>query len=165
MITLILSLGAVYLLNRLNIIRGAYVYDHVHQILFASIVVAYFISVLLYMKGSETRRLQQIHPVVAFFYGTDMNLTIADVDWKLFFQFRVGLVGWTCLNLCFLFKTMALYTYRRPPAFVLVVIQQMLQAFQLTWDEDTRLQSNQMKKETMGFIRVFGSLCWFPFLW
>ena len=161
----VLSLAGVYILNWLNIIRGSYVYDNLNKILIASIIISYFISLLLFIKGSETRRLKQIHPIIAFFYGTDINLTIGGIDLKLFFELRAGLIGWACLNLCFFFKTMELYTYRRPPAFVLVVVQQILQALQLIWNEEPRLRNDNMKKETIGFLRVFGSLCWFPFLW
>jgi hypothetical protein len=160
-IAFILSLSSVYLLNRLNIIHASYVYDNINKILISSIIVSYFLGLLLFVKGSRTRHVQEIKSIIAFFYGTDVNLTIAHFNLKLFFESRVGLIGWSCLNLCFLLKTMELYTYRRPPAFVLVIIQQILQAFQLIWYEKNRLIDNQ----TIGFIHIFGSLCWFPFLW
>jgi hypothetical protein len=159
------SLSGVYILNWLNIIRGSYIYDNINKILLAAIIISYFISLLLFIKGSETRRLKQINPIIGFFYGTDINVTIGGIDLKLFFEFRAGLIGWACLNLCFFLKTMELYPYRRAPAFVLVVIQQILQAFQLIWHEEARLRNDNMKRETIGFIHVFGSLCWFPFLW
>jgi hypothetical protein len=149
----------------LNIIRASYVYDNINKILIAAIIVSYFIGLLLFIKGTRTRHIKQINPIVAFFYGTDINLTIAGIDLKLFFELRAGLIGWACLNLCFFLKTMELYTYRRPPAFVLVVIQQILQALQLIWYEKDRLKNDNIKKETIGFLRIFGSLCWFPFLW
>jgi len=157
------SLGGVYILNWLNIIRGSYVYDNINKILLAAIIISYFISLLLFIKGSETRRLKQINPIIAFFYGTDINLTICGIDLKFFFELRAGLIGWACLNLCFFLKTMELDTYRRAPAFV--AIQQILQAFQLIWHEEVRLRNDNITRETIGFIRVFGSLCWFPFLW
>jgi hypothetical protein len=164
-ISFILSLGSIYILNRLNIIRASYVYDNINKILVISIIVSYLIGLLLFVKGTRTRRLKQIKPIVAFFYGTDINLSIAHLDLKLFFELRIGLIGWACLNLCFLLKTMESYTYRRPPAFVLVVIQQILQAFQLIWYKKDRLIDNNSTKETIGFIHIFDSLCWFPFLW
>ncbi|UJR35670.1 hypothetical protein I4U23_028420 [Adineta vaga] len=165
MITLICSLSGVYLLNWLNIIRGSYIYDNIHKILIASVITSFFISFLLFIRGNETRCLKQIHPIIAFFYGTDINFTVAGINLKFFLEFRVSLIGWICFNLCFFLKTMELYTYRRPPAFVLVFIQQIFQGFQLIWNDDTRLQDNEMKRDTIGFLRVFGSLCWFPFLW
>jgi hypothetical protein len=165
LVAFVFSLGGIYLLNWLNIIRASYVYDNINKILIASIIVSCFISLLLFIKGTKTRRLKQINAIVAFFYGTDVNLTIDDLDLKLFFELRAGLIGWACLNLCFFLKTMELYTYRRPPAFILVVIQQILQALQLIWYEQDRIMNDNTKKETIGFIRVFGSLCWFPFLW
>ncbi|CAF0958359.1 unnamed protein product [Adineta steineri] len=164
-IAFVFSLGGVYILNWFEIIHASYIYDNIHKILVASIIVSYFIGLLLFIKGNETRYLKQINPIVAFFYGTDINLTITGIDLKLFFELRIGLIGWACLNLCFFLKTIELYTYRRPPAFVLVVIQQILQALQLIWYEDIRLRNNNTKKETIGFIHIFGSLCWFPFLW
>jgi hypothetical protein len=165
LVAFVFSLGGIYLLNWLNIIRASYVYDNINKILIASIIVSCFISLLLFIKGTKTRRLKQINAIVAFFYGTDVNLSIDDLDLKLFFELRAGLIGWACLNLCFFLKTMELYTYRRPPAFILVVIQQILQALQLIWYEQDRIMNDNTKKETIGFIRVFGSLCWFPFLW
>ncbi|CAF2527836.1 unnamed protein product [Rotaria sp. Silwood2] len=164
-VAFVFSLGGIYLLNWLNIIRASYVYDNINKILLASIIVSCFISLLLYMKGTENRHLKQINPIVAFFYGTDINLTIDGINLKLFFELRVGLIGWACLNLCYFLKTMELYTYRRLSVCVLIVIQQILHALQLIWyEEDHRINDNR-KKETIGFIRIFGSLCWFPFLW
>jgi hypothetical protein len=165
LIAFIFSLGGIYVLNWLDIIRASYIYDNINKILIASITVSYFISFLLFLKGTRTRRLKQINPIITFFYGTDINLTINGIDLKLFFELRAGLIGWACLNLCFFLKTMELYTYRRPPAFILVVIQQILQALQLIWYEEDRIMNNNTKKETIGFIHIFGSLCWFPFLW
>lgn len=165
LVALTASLSGVYLLNRLNIVRAAYIYDSIHKILIASIVISYFIACLLFIKGSETRLMKQIHPLIAFFYGVEINLTLADIDLQFFFEFRVGLIGWACLNLCFLLRTMDLYTHRRPPAFVLVFCQQIFQAFQLIWHEDTDFQNNKVKKDPIGFLRVFSCLCWFPFLW
>lgn len=165
LIALVVSLAGIYLLDRLNVIRGAYVCDHMHSMLLAAIVVAFAISVLLYIKGSDTRREKGIHPVVAFVYGTDVNLTVAGIDLRAFLELRAGLIGWACLNLCFWLKAMQLHTYRRPPACAMVVIEQMLQAFQLVWYDDGRLARQNAKAETVGFLRVFGSLCWFPFLW
>ncbi len=159
------SLGGVYILNRLNVIHASYVYDNINKILIASIIISYFIGFLLFIKGTRTRHVKQINPIVAFFYGTDINLTIVGINLKLFFELRVGLIGWACLNLCFYLKTLELYIYRRPPAFILVVIQQILQALQLIWYENNRLMNDNINKETIGFLRVFGSLCWFPFLW
>jgi hypothetical protein len=161
----VLSLGGVYILNWLNVIRASYVYDNISKILIASIIVSIFIGLLLFIKGTESRRSKQINPIIAFSYGTDMNLTIADVNLKFFLESRVGLIGWACLNLCFFLKTMELYTYRRPPFFLLVVIQQILQAFQLIWYEEDRIMNDNIRKETIGFLSIFGSLCWFPFLW
>lgn len=152
-------------MNRLNIIRASYVYDNINKILFASIIVSYFIGLLLFIKGSRTRHLKQINPIVAFFYGTDINLTIVGINLKSFFELRAGLIGWNCLNLCFFLKTMELYTYRRAPAFILIIIQQILQGIQLIWYEKDRFINNNINKDTIGFLHVFDSLCWFPFLW
>ena len=80
MIAMISSLIVVYLLNKWQIIRASYVYDNIHQICFTAIIVSYFIAFLLFIQGSRTRRGKQIHPMIAFFYGTDMNLTIGNVD-------------------------------------------------------------------------------------
>ncbi|CAF0747535.1 unnamed protein product [Rotaria sordida] len=164
-VAFVFSLSGIYLLNWLNIIRASYVYDNIHKILLASMIVSGFISLLLYMKGTGIRHSKQINPIIAFFYGTDIDLTIAGSNLKLFFELRVGLIGWACLNLCFFLKTMELYTYRRLPACMLIVVQQILHALQLIWYEEDHRMNDNRKKETIGFIRIFGSLCWFPFLW
>lgn len=161
----VFSLGGVYLLNWMNIIRASYVYDNINKILIASIIVSYFISLLLFVKGTRTRHLKQINSIVAFLYGTDINLTIEGVNLKSFFELRASLIGWACLNLCFFLKMIELYPYDWSPAFILVTFEQILHILQLIWYEDDHRLHNNRKKETLGFIRVFGSLCWFPFLW
>ncbi|CAF0871593.1 unnamed protein product [Rotaria sp. Silwood1] len=164
-VAFVFSLSGIYLLNWLNVIRASYVYDNINKILLASIIVSGLISLLLYMKGTGNRHLKQINPIIAFFYGTDINLTIAGINLKLFFELHVGLIGWAVLNLCFFLKTMELYTYRRLSACVLIIIQQILHALQLIWYEEDHCINDNRKKETVGFLHIFGSLCWFPFLW
>lgn len=162
-IAFISSLMLIYLLNQWEIIRASYVYDHIHQILFASIIISYFIALLLFIQGSRTRQSKQINSIVAFFYGTDIYLTIGNVDVRLFFQLRAGLIGWTCLNICFLFKTMELHPNRRSSTLLLVVIEQILQGFQLISNDKHRQMSDH--PQTIGFLHVFNALCCFPFLW
>lgn len=102
---------------------------------------------------------------MAFFYGTDSNLTMAGIDLKLFLEFRAGLIGWACLNLCFLLKAIELFKYRRLSTCILIAIQQILHALQLVSYEDDYHLNESRKTKTIGFIHVFSSLCWFPFLW
>lgn len=165
-IAFISSLTAVYSVNKWKILRASYIYDNIEKILFASIVIAYFIAVLLFIMGTRTRYGKQINPIVGFFYGTDINLTIGNVDLRSFLEFRAGLIGWTCLNLSFLFKTIESQPDRRSTSLILVVIEQILQAFQLIYYETNRsIQENHLKKKTTGFLHVFNALCCFPFLW
>ena len=165
-IAFISSLTAVYLANKWKILRTSYVYDNIEKVLFATIVIAYFIAILLFAMGTRTRYGKQINPIVGFFYGTDINLTVANVDLRSFLELRAGLIGWACFNLCFLLKTMELHPYRRPTTLILVVIEQILQAFQLiSYENDRSIQDNHIKKKTTGFLHVFNALCCFPFLW
>uniref|UniRef100_A0A8D0GY40 Delta(14)-sterol reductase TM7SF2 n=1 Tax=Sphenodon punctatus TaxID=8508 RepID=A0A8D0GY40_SPHPU len=81
-------------------LRLSYVYDHFLQLAFSATVLAFGLSLLLYLKALLAPETDLApggnsgNPIYDFFMGHELNPRIGSFDLKYFCELRPGLLGW-----------------------------------------------------------------------
>ncbi|KAL7978342.1 hypothetical protein Chor_014881, partial [Crotalus horridus] len=123
-------------------LRLSYIYDHLLQLAFAATVVAFGLSVLLYLKAllapdsALAPSGNSGNPIYDFFMGHELNPRIGVFDLKFFCELRPGLLGWVSIfvlaaliNMAMLVKETEL---RGSPSLAMILVN----AFQLLYVVD-----------------------------
>ncbi|TFG62522.1 MAG: hypothetical protein E4H36_07815, partial [Spirochaetales bacterium] len=97
-----------------------------------------------------------------FFLGTGLNPRIGRFDLKLFFEARLGLIGWMLLNFSF---CAAFYrnTGRLSLPLILSCAFQFIYVLDYFIHEEAILSTMDVVHERFGFMLLYGDSAWVPF--
>nr|XP_003230266.2 PREDICTED: delta(14)-sterol reductase [Anolis carolinensis] len=151
-------------------LRLSYVYDHFLQLAFAATLVAFALSLLLYIKALVAPPSALApggnsgNPVYDFFLGHELNPRIGSFDLKFFCELRPGLLGWAVINMGMLMKEAEV---RGSPSLAMVLVNgfQLLYVVDALWHEEAVLTTMDIQRDGFGFMLAFGDLAWVPFLY
>lgn len=96
--------------------------------------------------------------------GVEHNPRIFGFDFKLFFNGRPGIIGWTVLNLCFMYTQWHRYGFVSN-SMILVNILQGLYVLDFFWNERWYLNTIDIAHEHFGFYLAWGDLVWLPWMY
>ncbi|XP_054847022.1 delta(14)-sterol reductase TM7SF2 isoform X2 [Eublepharis macularius] len=142
-------------------LRLSYIYDHLLQLAFSASVLAFGLSILLYLKAL-------LAPGTALApggnSGHELNPRIGAFDLKFFCELRPGLLGWALINMAMLVKETEL---RGNPSLAMILVNgfQLLYVVDSFWNEEAILTTMDIVHEGFGFMLAFGDLAWVPFLY
>ncbi|XP_053134523.1 delta(14)-sterol reductase TM7SF2 [Hemicordylus capensis] len=151
-------------------LRLSYIYDHFLQLAFSASLVAFGLSVLLYLKAllaPETALApggNSGNPIYDFFMGHELNPRLGGFDLKFFCELRPGLLGWALINMAMLVKETEL---RGSPSLAMILVNafQLLYVVDAFWHEEAVLTTMDITHDGFGFMLAFGDLAWVPFLY
>jgi Delta14-sterol reductase len=163
-----------------NFVVWTFIADNYLQILAVNIIMAYTISVYVYVcsfsikPGNSQMRLlaEGGHTgsfIYDFFIGRELNPRISlpffgEIDIKTWLEFRPGLTGWVLLDLAFIAKQYRTYGYVSDS----IVFTTMIQAYYVLegqYMEAGILGMMDTTTDGLGFMLTFGDIAWVPFLY
>lgn len=142
-------------------------YDTFPQLATATIVLAFLLSVHLYLSSFLRGRLlaeggTSNSWIYNFFMGRELNPRIGTFDLKYFCELRPGLIGWTVVNLAMAAKQYSLRGEVSYPMMLVTFLQGLY-----TWDalkyESAILSTMDITTEGFGYMLALGDLGWVPF--
>ncbi|GKT80349.1 delta-sterol reductase [Colletotrichum tofieldiae] len=163
-----------------DFIVWTYIADHYLQLLTANIILAYAISVYVYIDSfsvkpgnSELRELavggNTGSLIYDFWIGRELNPRVTlplfgEVDLKSWVEMRPGLTGWMMLNLAFCAKQYRAYGYLSGSIIVTTAFQAYYVLESQLWEADL-LTMMDVTTDGLGFMLSFGNIAWVPFLY
>uniref|UniRef100_A0A8D2J0K6 Delta(14)-sterol reductase TM7SF2 n=2 Tax=Varanus komodoensis TaxID=61221 RepID=A0A8D2J0K6_VARKO len=151
-------------------LRLSYIYDHFLQLAFSASLIAFGLSIFLYLKSlfaPETALApsgNSGNPIYDFFMGHELNPRLGAFDLKYFCELRPGLLGWALINMAMLVKETEL---RASPSLAMILVNgfQLLYVVDAFWHEEAILTSMDIIHDGFGFMLAFGDLTWVPFVY
>lgn len=146
-------------------------YDMYEELAVAAATLSFALSVGLYLASMRTgAKLADAggaigrNVVYDFFMGRELNPRIGPLDLKCFCELRPGLIGWAILNLGMMCKQKEILGYVSGPM-MLVNLFQGLYVWDALFFERAILTTMDITTDGLGFMLVFGDLCWVPFVY
>eukprot|EP00112_Aurelia_sp_Birch-Aquarium-sp1_P001339 Seg1141.2 transcript_id=Seg1141.2/GoldUCD/mRNA.D3Y31 product="7-dehydrocholesterol reductase" protein_id=Seg1141.2/GoldUCD/D3Y31 len=102
--------------------------------------------------------------VYDFFMGIEHNPSIGDLDFKLFFNGRPGILAWTLINLSCAAKQYEVFGHVTN-SMMLVNVFQALYVLDFFYKEDWYLRTMDIAHDHFGFYLAWGDLTWLPFMY
>ena len=159
-----------------------YITDNYVQMLTANVLLAYALSIFLYVRSfsvstnypnSDLRELaaggNTGNSTYDFYIGRELNPRVTlpffgEIDIKTWCEVRPGLTGWILLDLAFIAKQYRSYGYVSDS----IIFTTCVQAFYVLdaqYMESGILTMIDITSDGMGFMLSFGDLVWVPFLY
>lgn len=157
-----------------------YITDNYIQLLTANIILAYIISVYVYIKSfsvkPKTEDLRELAKgghtgnwMYDFYIGRELNpretlFFFGEIDIKTWLEMRPGLTGWILFDLAFVAKQYRTYGYVSDS----IVFTTLVQAFYVLdgqYQESGVLTMMDITTDGLGFMLTFGDIVWVPFLY
>jgi delta14-sterol reductase len=154
--------------------------DNYLQLLTANIILAYLISIIVYVNSFSVRPgnpdLRELargghtgNLIYDFYIGRELNPRvniplIGEVDVKAWLEMRPGLTGWMLLNMAFVAKQHRTYGYVSD-SIVLVSLVQAYYVLEGQYAEQGILGMMDITTDGLGFMLTFGDIVWVPFLY
>ncbi|ETS78137.1 Delta(14)-sterol reductase [Pestalotiopsis fici W106-1] len=163
-----------------DFIVWTYVTDNYLQLLTSSTILAFGISMFVYVLSFQVKpgnsNLRELarggrtgNFVYDFYIGRELNprLTLpffGEIDLKTWLEMRPGLTGWIILDLAFVAKQYRDYGYLSDS----IILTSTLQAYYVL--ESHYLEANILSMmdiiaDGLGFMLTFGDIVWVPFLY
>lgn len=146
---------------------GSVVADHWLGIFVISNVIGYSLTLFAYLKSQlfPNSECQQSGSLIYdLFMGVELNPRFGNFDWKLFWNGRPGIIGWSVINLSF-----AAAQYQRygtvTNSMILVNLLQLLYVADFFWYEDWYLRTIDIAHDHFGFYLAWGDTVWLPFMY
>ncbi|KAK8122720.1 hypothetical protein PG984_011390 [Apiospora sp. TS-2023a] len=159
-----------------------FISDNYLQLLTASILLSYLISVYVYIvsfsidlakpdptlrelaEGGHTGNV-----IYDFFIGRELNPRITlpvfgEIDLKTWLEMRPGLTGWILLDLAFLAKQYRTYGFLSD-SILFIAAAQTYYNLEGQYFETGLLNMMDIKMDGLGYMLVFGDIAWVPFLY
>ncbi|XP_065053563.1 7-dehydrocholesterol reductase-like [Rhopilema esculentum] len=102
--------------------------------------------------------------VYDFFMGIEHNPRIGNLDFKLFFNGRPGILAWTLINLSCAAKQFQLYGHVTNSMIIVNVLHAMY-VVDYFYKEDWYLRTIDIAHDHFGFYLAWGDLTWLPFMY
>ncbi|CAO3691964.1 unnamed protein product [Umbelopsis ramanniana] len=152
-----------------GIAPALWVYEHWVGINVAAILVAFAVSIWVYLNSFEPGALLALggntgNTIYDFMIGRELNPRVGDLDIKFFVELRPPLMGWLLTNIC-----MAITQYndlgRITNSMVLVIVFEAWYVIDAIWNEPLVLTTMDITNDGFGFMLAFGNLCWVPMVY
>jgi len=164
-ITHILLYVSVY---QLNLFSPSLVYDNICSILQTLSTIAFIMCIFLLIKGHlapETKEDTQITGDIIrdFFWGTEMHLHSRTLGFNLkqFMNSRFGMMGWSVVNWCCLFKQLDRYGFVSSSMIVSIALQTLFIFKFFVW-ESGYFGTIDIMHDRIGFYLWWGISAWVP---
>ncbi|KAH6689462.1 ergosterol biosynthesis ERG4/ERG24 [Plectosphaerella plurivora] len=157
-----------------------FIADNYLQILSASILLAFAISIWVYVASFSVRHrdpaLRELavggnsgNLIYDFYIGRELNPRVTlpffgEIDVKAWLEMRVGLTGWILLNLSFVAKQYRLYGYISDSILFITAVQAYY-VLEGQYAEAGLLGMMDITTDGLGFMLTFGDIVWVPFLY
>eukprot|EP00727_Mastigamoeba_balamuthi_P005558 m51a1_g1621 putative 7-dehydrocholesterol reductase (1557) ;mRNA; r:231026-240684 len=162
---------AVFLLCSLHFhwFPATIIYDKWGGLLVAANLWGYFLAVFAYVKA----HLWPTHPgdckftgnaAYDFFMGIEFNPRIGNLDFKLFFNGRPGIVAWTLIDISFMAAQYGKYG-RVSNSMVLVAVLHLYYVADFFWNEDWYLRTLDIALDHFGYMLAWGDSVWLPWMY
>ena len=159
-----------------------YITDNYVQMLTANVLIAYGLSIFLYVRSfsvntnypnSDLRELaaggNTGNLTYDFYIGRELNPRVTlpffgEIDIKTWCEVRPGLTGWILLDLAFIAKQYRSYGYVSD-SIIFTTCAQAFYVLDAQYMESGILTMIDITSDGMGFMLSFGDLVWVPFLY
>ena len=142
------------------------VYDNWGNILLVTAIFAYILATISYIKAHTIPT--NFHDLkftnskfYDYFMGIELNPRTGPIDWKLFFNGRPGIIGWSIINLSFAAAQYNFHGYITN-SMVLVNLLQTLYIGYFFYREAWYLKTLDISHDHFGWMFSFGDLVWLP---
>jgi 7-dehydrocholesterol reductase len=149
-----------------GVLSPTIIYDYWGNILLVGAVLAYVLTTIAYIKAHVFPTNQRDckfsnSKFYDYFMGVELNPRIGPLDWKLFFNGRPGIIGWSLINLSF---AAAQFTYHGhiSNSMILVNFLQTLYIGYFFYREAWYLKTLDISHDHFGWMFSFGDLVWLP---
>ncbi|KAI8099699.1 ergosterol biosynthesis ERG4/ERG24 [Halteromyces radiatus] len=161
---------AILTANTQGLTLPLWVVDHFGHFAVASLIVAYCISILVYISSFYGQKLLALggntgNALYDFTIGRELNPRIQTFDIKFFTELRPGLIAWFLLNICMAFKQYHILEGRVTNSMILVVLFQGLYILDALWNESSILSTRDIISDGFGFMLAFGNFCFVPMMY
>ncbi|KAK2794416.1 erg24, C-14 sterol reductase [Onygenales sp. PD_10] len=159
-----------------------YISTHYLQILTANVLLAYAVSLFVYIRSfaidpnnprPSLRRLAlggvTGSPIYDFYIGRELNPRITlpligEIDIKTWLEMRPGLTGWVLLNCASIAKQYRLHGYVSDSMLAVACVQAYY-VLEGQYAEEGVVGMMDVTTDGLGFMLTFGDIVWVPFLY
>ena len=167
-----------WVISHLFFVLGAFVFgwfsptlifDHWGSLLWIVNVGGFTLAAFAYVKAlyfpsfSQDRKFSG-SAIFDFFMGIELNPRLGWIDFKLFFNGRPGIIGWTLINLSFASAQWALYG-QVTNSMWLVNLFHALYVLYFFWKESWYLKTIDIHHDHFGWMLAWGDLVWLPYMY
>lgn len=157
-----------------------FITDNYLQILTANIILAYVISIWVYIASFSVKQgnpdLRELargghtgNLIYDFFIGRELNPRVTlplfgEIDVKAWLEMRPGLTGWALLDLAFIAQQYRNYGYISDSIIIVAAVQSYY-VLEGQFAEAGILGMMDITTDGLGFMLSFGDIVWVPFLY
>nr|CAB3237583.1 7-dehydrocholesterol reductase [Phallusia mammillata] len=132
-------------------------------------ILAYSLSFFVYIKGiffpnHPDDCKQSGSAIYDFVMGIEFNPRVGLFDFKLFFNGRPGIVGWTIINLSYAWYQLETYGFVSD-SMILLNILQAIYVLDFFWNEAWYLKTIDICHDHFGWMLAWGDLVWLPYMY
>lgn len=162
----LLSIILFLILSYFGYIKPTIIYDNWGSILIIMAILAYILSIVAYIKAyiwpnDPADRKFTSSIFYNYIMGIELNPRTFGIDWKLFFNGRPGIIGWTIINLSFTATQHYEHGYVTNSMW-LVNFLQFLYVGYFFYRESWYLKTLDISLDHFGWMFAFGDLVWLP---
>lgn len=145
------------------------IFDHWGSLLWVLNIVGFLLGIFVYIKANsfpshEKDRKYSGNAIYDFLMGVELNPRIGQLDLKLFFNGRPGIVAWTLINLSFASAQYSLYG-TVTNSMILVNLLQGLYVLYFFWKEAWYLKTIDIHHDHFGWMLAWGDCVWLPYMY
>ena len=153
----------------LGLFKATVLFDNLGSFFCLANISGVLLSLFAYLKAyvfpthAEDRRFSG-STVYDLFMGIEHNPRIGDLDFKLFFNGRPGILAWTLINLSCAAKQYQMHGHVTN-SMLLVNILHAIYVLDFFCKEDWYLRTIDIAHDHFGFYLAWGDLTWLPFMY
>ncbi|KAL8366429.1 hypothetical protein RB595_004961 [Gaeumannomyces hyphopodioides] len=163
-----------------NFVVWTFISDNYLQLLTGNIILAFAISVWVYIKSFSVKpgnpELRELaagghtgNLIYDFYIGRELNPRVTfpifgEIDVKTFLEMRPGLTGWILMDLAFIAKQYRSYGYVSD-SIVFTAIVQSFYVLDGQYLEQGIMTMMDITTDGLGYMLTFGDIVWVPFLY
>jgi 7-dehydrocholesterol reductase len=150
-----------------SILSVTWIADNWMALFLVANITGLLLSIMSYLKAHYA----PTHPrdnkysgsfVYDFIMGVEFNPRIGNLDFKLFFNGRPGIIAWTLINISFAAAQAKRYGYVSD-SMVLVNILQAIYVLDFFFNENWYLRTIDIAHDHFGWVLAWGDCVWLPF--
>lgn len=132
-------------------------------------ILGYSLSLFAYLKAHLFPTHKEDNKYSGSFYydfmmGIEFNPRLFNIDFKLFFNGRPGIIAWTLINYSFAALQYQKYGYISN-SMILVNVLQGLYVLDFFWNENWYLKTIDIAHDHFGWYLCWGDCVWLPFMY